>query len=302
MQNPALKRYAWLSIATAVATILLKGVAWRITDSVGLLSDAIESFVNLAGALVALWMLTVASTPPDDEHAYGHGKAEYFSSAFEGFLIVLAAFSIGYAAIERFMNPRALDAVGAGLVISALASIINLTTARILREVGRQHHSITLEADAMHLMTDVWTSAGVIVGVALVWFSGWLWLDPLIALAVAANIVWTGWQLMQRSAAGLMDTALPEEQRREIEAVLDTYRAQGLEFHAVRTRQAGSRAFVSLHVLVPGDWSVQQGHDWSERIEHDLRSAVPQAHTTTHLEPIEDPVSMNDQGLGRTRG
>lgn len=302
MQNPALKRYAWLSIATAVATILLKGVAWRITDSVGLLSDAIESFVNLAGALVALWMLTVASTPPDDEHAYGHGKAEYFSSAFEGFLIVLAAFSIGYAAIERFMNPRPLDAVGAGLVISALASIINLTTARILREVGRQHHSITLEADAMHLMTDVWTSAGVIVGVALVWFSGWLWLDPLIALAVAANIVWTGWQLMQRSAAGLMDTALPEEQRREIEAVLDTYRAQGLEFHAVRTRQAGSRAFVSLHVLVPGDWSVQQGHDWSERIEHDLRSAVPQAHTTTHLEPIEDPVSMNDQGLGRTRG
>ncbi|MBW6493563.1 MAG: cation diffusion facilitator family transporter [Burkholderiaceae bacterium] len=302
MQNPALKRYAWLSIATAVATILLKGLAWRMTDSVGLLSDAIESFVNLAGALMALWMLTVAAMPPDYDHAYGHGKAEYFSSAFEGFLIVLAAFSIGHAAIERFMNPRALDAVGVGLVISALASIINLTTARILREVGRQHHSITLEADALHLMTDVWTSAGVIVGVALVWFSGWLWLDPLIALAVAANIVWTGWQLMQRSAAGLMDTALPEEQRREIEAVLDTYRAQGLEFHAVRTRQAGSRAFVSLHVLVPGDWSVQQGHDWSERIEHDLRSAVPQAHTTTHLEPIEDPVSMNDQGLGRTRG
>ncbi len=302
MQNPALKRYAWLSIATAVATILLKGVAWRMTGSVGLLSDAIESFVNLAGALVALWMLTVAATPPDDDHAYGHGKAEYFSSAFEGFLIVLAAFSIGYASIERMMNPRPLDAVGVGLVISALASIINLTTARILRDVGRQHRSITLEADAMHLMTDVWTSAGVIVAVALVWFSGWLWLDPLIALAVAANIVWTGWQLMQRSAAGLMDTALPEEQRREIEAVLDTYRAQGLEFHAVRTRQAGSRAFVSLHVLVPGDWSVQQGHDWSERIEHDLRSAVPQAHTTTHLEPLEDPVSMNDQGLARTRG
>lgn len=302
MQNPALKRYAWLSIATAVATILLKGMAWRMTGSVGLLSDAIESFVNLAGALVALWMLTVAATPPDEEHAYGHGKAEYFSSAFEGFLIVLAAFSICYASIERLINPRPLDAVGLGLVISALASIINLTTARILREVGRRHHSITLEADAMHLMTDVWTSAGVIVAVALVWFSGWLWLDPLIALAVAANIVWTGWQLMQRSAAGLMDTALPEEQRREIEAVLETYRAQGLEFHAVRTRQAGSRAFVSLHVLVPGDWSVQQGHDWSERIEHDLRSAVPQAHTTTHLEPIEDPVSMNDQGLGRTRG
>ncbi len=301
MQNPALKRYAWLSIATAVATILLKGLAWRMTDSVGLLSDAIESFVNLAGALMALWMLSVASTPPDDDHAYGHGKAEYFSSAFEGFLILLAAFSIGYAAFERLLNPRGLEAVGVGLVISALASIINLTTARILREVGRNHHSITLEADALHLMTDVWTSAGVIVAVALVWFTGWLWLDPLIALAVAANIVWTGWQLMQRSAAGLMDSALPEEQRRRIEEVLEGYRAQGLEFHAVRTRQAGSHAFINLHVLVPGHWTVQQGHDWSERIEHDLRGVVAQAHTTTHLEPLEDPVSMNDQGLARTQ-
>ena len=299
MLRPSLKRYAWLSIAAALATILLKGVAWKMTGSVGLLSDAIESFVNLAGALMALWMITVAERPADDNHAYGHGKAEYFSSAFEGFLILLAAISIGYAAIDRLMNPQPIEAVGIGLLVSVLASVINFATARTLMKVGRTHNSITLEADAHHLMTDVWTSVGVICGVGLVWLSGWLWLDPVIALLVAANIVWTGWQLLHRSAGGLMDVSLPEADLIAIETTLDGYRRQGLDFHALRTRQAGARCFVTLHVLVPGRWTVQLGHDWCERIEADIRRAVPQAHVTTHLEPQEDPLSLVDQALDR---
>jgi len=299
MAQTSLTRYAWLSIAAAIATILLKGMAWQITGSVGMLSDAIESFVNLAGALMALWMLTLAALPADESHAHGHGKAEYFSSAFEGFLILLAACSIGYAALARFINPQPLEAVGIGLLVSVVASIINFATARTLMAVGHQHNSITLEADARHLMTDVWTSAGVITGVGLVWLTGWLWLDPAIALLVAANIIWTGWQLMQRSAAGLMDVSLPVEKLQQIEAVLAGYRAQGLDFHALRTRQAGSRAFATVHVLVPGKWTVQEGHDWAERIEADIRQAVPHAHVMTHLEPIEDPVSMIDQELDR---
>jgi cation diffusion facilitator family transporter len=299
MQAASLTRYAWLSIAAAIATILLKGMAWQMTGSVGLLSDAIESFVNLAGAIMALWMLTLAALPPDDDHAHGHGKAEYFSSAFEGFLILLAAVSIGYTAIDRLMNPQPLQAVAIGLLVSVVASVINFATARTLMRVGRAHNSITLEADAHHLMTDVWTSAGVIVGVGLVWLTGWLWLDPAIALLVAANIIWTGWQLMQRSAAGLMDVSLPPEQLAQVDALLTGYRKQGLEFHALRTRQAGSRVFVTLHVLVPGSWTVQHGHDWSERIEADIRKTLPHAHVTTHLEPIEDPISMVDQDLDR---
>ena len=299
MLPPSLKRYAWLSIAAAVATILLKGWAWWITGSVGLLSDALESFVNLAGAMMALAMLTLAAMPADGNHAHGHGKAEYFSSAFEGFLILIAAVAISYTAIERLLNPQPIEAVGIGLAVSVVASIINLATSKILMGVGRKYNSITLEADAHHLRTDVWTSAGVILGVGLVWATGWLWLDPVIALLVAMNIVWTGWQLLQRSAAGLMDVSIPQDEISAIEAVLDRYRQQGFEFHALRTRQAGSRAFISLHVLVPGAWSVQQGHDWSERIEADIIQAVAYAHVTTHLEPIEDPVSLADQGLDR---
>ena len=299
MLPASLKRYAWLSIAAALATILLKGWAWWITGSVGLLSDALESFVNLAGAIMALAMLTLAAMPADDNHAHGHGKAEYFSSAFEGFLIIIAAVAISYAAIDRLLNPQPIEAVGIGLAVSVVASVINLATSRILMAVGKKHKSITLEADAHHLLTDVWTSAGVIVGVGLVWLTGWLWLDPVIALLVALNIVWTGWQLLHRSATGLMDVSIPEEELRAIESVLDSYRRQGLDFHALRTRQAGTRAFISLHVLVPGKWTVQLGHDWSERIEADIRQAVTYAHITTHLEPMEDPVSLADQALDR---
>lgn len=299
MLPASLKRYAWLSIAAALATILLKGWAWWITGSVGLLSDAIESFVNLGAAMMALAMLSLAARPADDNHAHGHGKAEYFSSAFEGLLIFIAAISIGYAAVDRLLNPQPIEDVWLGLGVALIAGGINLVTARTLMRVGREYKSITLEADAHHLLTDVWTSVGVVAGVGLVWLTGWLWLDPVIALIVAVNILWTGWQLLQRSAAGLMDVSIPEDEIKTIEAVLDRYRQQGLEFHALRTRQAGTRAFISFHLLVPGAWTVQHGHDWSERIEADLRNAVQNAHITTHLEPKEDPVSLADQELDR---
>jgi cation diffusion facilitator family transporter len=249
--------------------------------------------------MMALAMLSLAAMPADENHAHGHGKAEYFSSAFEGFLILIAAIGIGYAAIERLLNPQPLEAVGIGLAVSVVASIINLATSRILMGVGKKYKSITLEADAHHLLTDVWTSAGVIAGVGLVWLTGWFWLDPVIALLVAFNIVWTGWQLLQRSAAGLMDISIPEEELKAIETILDSYRRQGLEFHALRTRQAGARAFITVHLLVPGAWTIKQGHDWSERIEADIRRAVTHAHITTHLEPMEDPVSLADQDLDR---
>lgn len=299
MRPKSLRRYAWLSIAAALSTILLKSLAWRLTDSVGLLSDAIESFVNLAGALMALGMLSVAARPADDDHPYGHTKAEYFSSAFEGFLIVVAAIWIAIAAVERLLNPRPIEAASIGLGVAAVATIINYATARVLMTVGHEARSIALEADARHLLTDVWTSIGVIAGVGLVWVTGWLWFDPTIALLVAANIVWTGWHLAGRSAAGLMDAALPDSELKQIEAVLASYRPQGLEFHAIRTRQAGARAFITMHVLVPGAWTVQHGHDWSERIEADLRRALPGVHVTTHLEPKEDPVAQGDQELDR---
>ncbi len=299
MVSPSLKRFAWLSIAAALSTIALKTAAWWLTGSVGLLSDALESGVNLAGALMALAMLTVAAQPPDDNHAYGHGKAEYFSSGFEGFLILIAAIGIGVAAIERLLHPQPLEQVGVGLAVSVVASIINWATARTLMRAGREHRSITLEADAHHLMTDVWTSAGVIVGVGAVALTGWLWLDPVLALLVAANIVWTGWQLIHRSAAGLMDAALPPEQHAAVIAVLERYRAQGADYHALRTRQAGARSFVTVHILVPGEWTVQRGHDLLEQLEADVRTAVPYASVLTHLEPLEDPVSGHDIELDR---
>jgi cation diffusion facilitator family transporter len=299
MSQPDLRSYAWLSIATALATILLKSGAWWLTGSVGLLSDAIESLVNLAGALMALWMLTIAAQPADDDHFYGHGKAEYFSSGFEGLLILAAAIGIGWAAVERLLHPQALEQVGVGLGISVIASIINLLTALVLLRAGREHRSITLEADAHHLLTDVWTSVGVILGVAAVWLTGWLWLDPLLALLVAANIIWTGVRLVSRSAAGLMDAALPTDQQAALAGVMETHRRQGIDFHALWTRQAGARVFISVHVLVPGRWTVKEGHDLVERIEAEMRAALPHAHVLTHLEPIEDPLSQEDQTLDR---
>ena len=299
MNRLALRRYAWLSIATAVATIALKTLAYWLTNSVGLLSDALESIVNLVGAGMAFAMLTLAARPADDEHPYGYSKAEYFSSGVEGALILLAAISIIYAAVGRLIAPRPLDQTGIGLIVSALASVINFAVARILLNVGRAANSITLEADAHHLMTDVWTSAGVMAGVGLVTVSGWQRLDPIIAILVAGNIVWTGAQLVRRSARALLDRALPVNERDAVIAVLERYKEKGLEYHALRTRQAGARRFVSVHVLVPGRWTVQRGHQVLEEIEEEIRLALKEVTITIHLEPIEDPVSFEDMELDR---
>jgi cation diffusion facilitator family transporter len=299
MSRASLVRFAWLAIAAAVATIALKAAAWWLTGSVGLLSDALESFVNLAAAIVTLAMLTVAARPPDEEYAYGYSKAEYFASGLEGTLILVAAVLIGIAAVERLLAPQPLERVGVGLAVSIVASAVNLGAARVLARAGRHYGSIALEAGAKHLMTDVWTSAGVVVGVALVALTGWLWLDPVIALAVAAHIVWAGVGIVRRSVVGLLDRALPETERRTIEAVLDRFRPQGIEFHALRTRAAAGRSFVSMHVLVPGAWSVQRGHDVVEEIEARVRDAVPSASVFTHIEPLEDPASYQDEPLDR---
>ena len=299
MHPPSLTRYAWLSIGAALATMALKSGAYFVTGSVGLLSDAMESLVNLAAAIVALIALTVAVRPPDEEHAYGHGKVEYFSSGFEGALILVAAGTIAYAAVQRLINPQPLEQVGLGLAISVAASAINFVVATILMRAGKKHHSITLEADAQHLMTDVWTSIGVIVGVAAVALTGWERLDPIIALLVAANIVWSGFQLLRRSALGLIDTGLLPEDMDKIEGVLNQYRIKDIKFHALRTRQAGMRRFVSVHVLVPGAWTVLDGHHLAEEIENDLRGALGGATIFTHIEPLEDPSSWDDTQLDR---
>jgi cation diffusion facilitator family transporter len=296
-----LTRFAWLSIAAAVLTIGLKVLAFFLTDSVGLLSDAAESVVNLVGAVVALVMLTIAARPPDEEHAYGHGKAEYFSSGVEGALIFIAAVSIGYAAVTRFLFPKAIEDAAPGLVVAAIASTINLGVAQILKRAGKQYESITLEADAQHLLTDVWTSVGVIAAVGAVGLTGWTWLDPAIALVVAANILWTGYQLVRRSVLGLMDTALPPAELTKINAAIEPYKTQGVQFHAVRSRQSGARRFVSMHVLVPGDWTVQRGHQLLENIESDIRKSLPAITVFTHLESLSDPASYDDTRLDRTR-
>ncbi len=245
MERSSLKKYAWLSIGAAIATILLKTIAYLLTGSVGLLSDAVESLVNLVGAIVALIMLTIAARPADESHAHGHSKAEYFSSGIEGALILVAAASIAYAAVQRLFDPQPLEEVGIGLLVSIAASTINFFVSRTLLRAGRKYDSITLEADAKHLMTDVWTSVGVIGGVAAVAITGWLRLDPIIALLVAANIVWTAVGLLRRSVAGLMDASLPNEEQTAVIKVLDRYKAQGVEYHALRTRQAAAQRFVS---------------------------------------------------------
>jgi cation diffusion facilitator family transporter len=295
----SLVRFAWLSIAAALATMGLKSLAWWLTGSVGFLSDALESLVNLAGGLMALAMLTLAERPPDDSHAFGHGKAEFFSSAFEGALILVAAAGIAYAAVGRLLAPQPIEQFGVGVAVNVAASLVNLGVGWVLLRAGRQHGSIALEADGHHLLTDVWTSAGVIVGVGIAALTGWLWLDPAVALLVGANIVWTGWRLALRSAHGLLDASLPAKERERLEATLDRYRGEGFRFHAVRTRQAGARSFVSMHVLVPGAWTVQQGHDLLERIEADVRATLPRCSVFTHLEPLEDPRSLADEALDR---
>lgn len=297
--RPSLTAFAWLSIAAAILIIALKAWAYWLTGSVALLSDALESIINLVAACVALFVLTVVARPADEDHPFGHDKAEYFSSGLEGGLILIAAVAIAIAAIDRLMHPQPLGPLGLGLAISFVASIINLVVARVLLAAAQRHHSITLEADAQHLMTDVWTSVGVLLGVGAVSVTGWEWLDPLVAIAVALNIVKTGVDLMRRSVLGLMDTALPPAELATIEEILDRYRGDGIAYHALRTRQSGARRFISMHVLVPGAWPVQRGHDLVERIETDICERFPHASVLTHLEPLEDPASYADVELDR---
>ena len=301
MKTKSLRKFAYLSIVAAVATISLKLLAYFLTNSVGLLSDALESCVNLIAAVVALFMIMLAEKPADEEHAFGHNKAEYFSSAIEGGLIVLAAFSIIWAAVPRLINPVPLENVGIGLLIAVGASGINLVVSIVLLKSGRKNNSIILEADGKHLMTDVYTSAGVLIGIGLVKVSGWLVLDGIVAIAVALNILWTGYQLMRRSALGLLDSGIPEGDRLKIIQTLEPLKQQKLDYHSLLTRQAGQRKFVALHVLMPGEWTIQEGHNKIEKIERDIRDLFDSPVTVfTHLEPIEDPLSMNDIGIDRS--
>jgi cation diffusion facilitator family transporter len=289
-----LKRYAWFSIAAAIATIGLKLAAWLLTGSVGLLSDALESGVNLVGGIMALAMLEVAARPADEDHAFGHSKAEYFSSGIEGTLILFAAMAIAYAAVQRLLHPKFLEQPGLGLAISVAASLINLFIALIILRAGKKYDSITLQANAHHLLTDVWTSAGVLIGVIMVVLTGWQWLDPGVAILVAANIVWTGVRIVRVSILGLMDTALPPEELAKIHQVLEPHKQTGVQYHALRTRQSGSERFIFLHVLVPGEWTVQRGHALIERIEADIRSTLANATVFIHLEAQEDPAAWDD--------
>ncbi len=286
--------YAWLSVATSIVTIVLKFAAYFLTGSVGLLSDAVEAVVNIIAALVALAVLTYSAAKPDREHNFGHDKAQYFSSGIEGALIFVAAGAIVWTSIPRFMNPQPIEQVSMGLTLSVAAALANAGCAWVMLRAARSHRSITLEADARHLLTDVWTTLGVFVGVILVQVTGWLRLDPVIAMAVAIQILWTGWMLMTRSFQGLMDRAIPDEDRAVIVGVLETLRTQGGDYHALRTRVAGAKSFVDVHVLVPGSLSVQAGHDLAESLENEIRTKLPHVEVLTHLEPLEDPKSWDD--------
>jgi cation diffusion facilitator family transporter len=299
MHRASLTRYAWLSLGAAVATASLKLLAYALTGSVGLLADALESLVNVLAGGVAVAMLRLAERPPDQEHPYGHHKAEYFSSGLEGLLILTAALAIGWTAFRRLLNPLPLEQPAVGLAIVGLATAVNFGVARVLHREGRRSDSITLEANAKHLMTDVWTSTGVVAGVALAALTGWHRLDAVIAIAVALHIVAAGFDLIRRSALGMLDTAIGSAEQQRLGDVLRNYEARGVAFHAVRTRQSGGRRFVSMHVLVPGEWSVRRGHELLEQIEAEVRAAIPAATVFTHLEPLEDPVSWDDVGIER---
>ena len=296
------RHYMLLSTAAAVATIVLKTLAWRLTGSVGLLSDAMESGVNLIAAIGAFWALTLAAKPADRRHHYGHFKAEYFSSGLESVLIVVAALAIIHAAIGRLQEPQPLEQVGIGLAISLLATALNGLVAWVLLKAARRFDSITLRADAHHLLTDVWTSTGVVVGIGMVKLTGLTILDPLIAIAVAVNIVFTGWKLLHETASGLLDRSLPDQEQGQLENLLASYESDEIRFHALRSRVAGSRRFVSFHVLVPGHWSVKAGHDLCEELEHKVASTLTRTHVLTHLEPIEDSKAWDDQGFRWEQG
>lgn len=307
-KQKSLTLYGWLSIAAAISTIALKTYAYLLTDSVGLLSDALESIINLVAAIIMLFVLHIAAQPPDEKHPYGHEKIEYFSSGAEGVMILLAALSIGMTAWERLLNPQPLQKLDIGIAISVFASLINFAVAKVLIRAGKKHRSITLESDGKHLMTDVWTTVGILLAIGVIMaansfpqslqfakqlgLNGWEILDPMIAILVALNIVWAGLQLIRRTVSGLMDVALTIEEQVQIISVLEEFSAtQGIAYHAFRTRCSGARRFMSVHILVPGNWTVQRGHDLVEEIEQKINTIFNNIDIDTHLEPIEDPAS-----------
>lgn len=296
-QRVDLTKFAWLSIAAALATIALKTGAWWVTGSVGLLSDAAESVVNLIAAVVALYVLRLAARPADKNHHYGHTKAEYFSSGVEGIMIFIAAAAILVFGVRRLMDPQPIEQVGLGLAISVVAALINGAVAFVLMRAGHKYKSITLRADAKHLYTDLITTAGVLVGVLLVGLTGWLWLDPVIAILVGLNILWTGWRLVMESSSGLMDESLPKETNRRLKKILADHTSDQIAFHAFRTRVSGARGFMEFHMLVPGWWTVQQGHDEMENLIDLIKVECPELVVLGHLEPIEDPRSYEDEYL-----
>lgn len=301
MTKSSLRKFVYLSIAAAIATITIKLTAYFMTNSVGLLSDGLESCVNLVAAVIALIMINLAEKPADVEHAFGHNKAEYFSSAIEGGLIVLAACAIIWSAVPRLINPQPIANVGVGLLVATGASLINLAVALVLIKNGRKHHSITLEADGKHLMTDVITSAGVFLGVGMVRLTGWMILDGIVAIGVALNIIWTGYLLMKRSAMGLLDTAIPDVETDRVIQIIENYKSKNVSYHSLMTRQAGQRKFILFHLLVPAKLSIKEGHDLSEEIETEIRNLFPGSpvNVLTHLEPAGDPSSMKDINIDR---
>ena len=290
----SLVRFVLLSVGTSLVVLALKFGAYWFTGSVALLSDAIETCVNLVAALVALAVVAYAEHAPDAEHNFGHDKAEYFSSGIEGTLIFVAALGIVWTALPRLFVPQPIGKIELGLVLSVLATLGNAACAWILLRAAREHRSIALEADAKHLLSDVWTSVGVMVGVVLAYATGWALLDPLLALAVAVNVLFSGWDLLRRSFDGLMDRALSEAEVAAIIEALERIKSKGYDYHQLRTRQSGRRSFVDVHILVPGRLSVQEGHDVVEEVEADIRRAVPHAEVLTHLEPLEDPRSWEN--------
>ncbi len=300
MKQTSLAKFLYLSVAAAIVTILLKFYAYHVTGSMGFLSDALESFVNLFAALFALIMLKVSQKPADDGHVFGHSKAEYFSSATEGALILLAAFSIIRTAIPRIVEPAPIENINTGLLFSLLASMVNLVVGFTLIKNGKKSKSLVLEADGRHLMTDVWTSVGVIVGILLVKFTGWLIIDPIIAILVALNIIYAGYKLISRSASGLMDATIPAEDLEKVILYLDSLKVNEIEYHSLLTRVAGQRKFISMHLLVPGEWSVKEGHDWADKVEETIIGLFDEPVTvSTHIEPVDDPASMEDIGIDR---
>ncbi len=297
MSNHSLKKYAWLSIAAAVSTITLKLLAYWLSNSVGLLSDALESVINFATAISTLVSLAIAALPPDQEHAYGHTKAEYFASGLTGLLIFGAGVAIIISAVQRWLAPEPLALLGQGVGISLVAAGINLAVARLLIKAGRENHTIALIAEGKHLMSDVWTTFGVALSIGLLWLTGWEWLDPLIAALIALQLCWTGFNLLRDTAFGLMDSAISPEELEQLLGVLKKYHPEGVDYHALRTRQSGQRRFVSVHLQVPGRWTVQRGHDIAEKIAEEMRERVPNLSTFTHIEPVEDPASWDDVEL-----